>query len=565
MDAAFLLDVFSRRRWVTACVGVLCSLTVAIAVFAMKPVYQASALLLIEKERGSAGQNIAGAMVESSNEDYYQTQYRLLKSETLLRQVYEKLDLRSTVEFGDPKGVAKLMDAVTISPVLRSRLVYVRAESQDAELSTKIANTIASMFVEQNLSNQLFISKEVLHALKAEGKDARKTYDALPAVVNNPLVQGLRADAVKLQAQAADLSAKLTPKHPTMVALQSNMAALQVQIDRETEKIVQSLRTELSGQLRGNNVRVVDVAQTPDSPIRPRKKRLILLGVVFGILLGLMAAVLIEALDQSIRTQEDVERKLHLPFLGGIPETPINRQEKVHAALLAEELSLTSEAFRNLRTMADFASVETTQGRLLVTSTVQEEGKSYIASNLAVAFAQLGQRVLLIDGDLRRPKLHRNFSLRSDKGVSHFLAGSASTDELPSLVQPTDVPGLSVLPCGTIPPNPSELLNTPRLSALLAWAGSHYDRIIVDCTPMFPINDTLLWARHVRSAIFTVRHGKTRAPFIRNAARKMETSGLRLLGVVVNATTLGSLSYSYGTYSQQYYQQYLATEKSSAK
>lgn len=559
LDLSHYLDVVLRRRWIIASVALMVFIATLLVTFTTRPVYQSSAMLVIEKERGSAGGGgyANGTLVENNNDDYYQTQYKLLQSRSLTQKVYDELKLADGAEFKDPRGVEKLQAAVTVSPVLRSRLVYVRVSSHDARLAARIANALSEAFVSQNLSNQLFISKDVLQALqiKQDGPNARQTYDALPAVVNSALIQTLKTEYVKLQAQAADLSARYTPKHPLMVALQANMAALRGNIQGETDKIVQSLKTQLSGQLMGNNVRVIDPAQVPDNPIKPKKLFSLLLGLLGGLAAGIIAAFLVETIDQSVRTQEDVEDKLRLPFLGLIPQTV--RTQGVYGSLLAKELSLTSEAMRNLRTMVDFAGVSQKAQAMVVTSAVQTEGKTYIASNLAVAFAQMGESVLLIDGDLRRPQVHKVFSLSIQRGLSDFLASGKNVSEAEELLQDTDVPNLKVIPCGPRPPNPSELLNTPRLGALITWARGRFDRVIVDCTPMFPINDTILWGRHINSGVFIVRYGKTRVPLILTACQKLQTSGIKLLGVAVNSAKPGGLSYaSYGYYYQQYYHAY---------
>lgn len=551
LDLSHYLDVFLRRRWIIVAAALIVFTTTALVTFTTTPVYQAEALLVIEKERGAATQS---GFIENSNDDYYQTQYKLLQSITLLRKVQASLNLPETSDFGGPGGADALRGAVKIVPILRSRLVYIQVNSHDPEHAALAANRIGETFVEQNLANQLFISKEVLQALQM--KEGKAAYDSLPAVVNNPLIGSLRGEYAKLQSQYADMSQRYTDKFPAIVAIKSNMTALEGQIREHTDRIVQSLKTELSGQLKGNNVRMIDPAEVPKFPILPKKRSNLVLGLLGGIILGMALAFLVEMLDQSIRTQEDIEEKLHLPFLGVVPQAVV-KDGKIFAPLMSKELSLTSEALRNLRTMVDFAGVGGKSKAILVTSTVQSEGKTYVASNLAVAMAQLGETVLLIDGDLRRPNIHRAFGLSSEMGLSDFLVSGRNAQDAEGLIQKSDIPGLSILPCGPRPPNPSELLNTPRLGALVSWAREHYDRVIVDCTPMFPINDTLLWGRHISSGIFVVRYGVTRIPLIRTACQKLQTGGIKILGVSVNAAKAGGLSYSsYGYYYQQYYHSY---------
>jgi capsular exopolysaccharide synthesis family protein len=558
LDLSHYLEVVMRRRWIVISGFTIVFVSTLLYTFTTRPVFEASTLLVIEKERGGSAVSADGTMIESSNEDYYQTQYKLFKSESLMRQVYEKLQLDKTEDFAQPHGLQKLEKALTVAPVLRSRLVYVKAASHDPALAARVVNSLAKTFVEQNLTNQLFISKEVLQALQINSDDvnAKQTYGSLPAVVNNALIQQLKGEDARLQSQYADLFARFTPKHPDVIALKANITSLEARIETETERIVQSLKTELSGQLKGNNVRIIDTADVPEHPVRPKKKVALIVGLLSGLGLGLGLAFLIEMLDQTVRTQEDVENKLRLPFLGQIPHKEVARGE-VYQSLLSKELSLSSEAVRNVRTMVDFASVTQNSKAIMLTSTIQGEGKSYVSSNLAVAFCQLGEKVLLISGDLRRPSIHKNFGVSTERGLSDFLAKGQRVEELADLVQESEVPGVHVLSSGPRPPNPSELLNTPRLGALMAWAKSNYDRVIVDCTPMYPIHDTLLWGRHVNSAVFVVRYGNTRAPLVTKACQRLQEGGVKILGAVVNAAKATGLTYSsYGYYYQQYYHAY---------
>ncbi|MFA6433607.1 MAG: polysaccharide biosynthesis tyrosine autokinase [Elusimicrobiales bacterium] len=552
MDFAYYLDLIMRRRWVVVSVFVSTLIIAALVTFNTRPVFQAQSLLIIEKERGNNGVSQGGPMVERGDEDYYQTQYKLLKSEALLKTVYTRLNLETLPEFSGVYGYLKLMKPVVVSPVPRSRLVYVKADSFDPQLAARIANTVAEVFIEQNLSNQLFISKDVLKALQGEksGEQSREVYESLPAVVNNVLIQQLKKDAAQLEAQMSEASGHYTARHPQIMSMRANLQTLQNQIQSETDKVVQSLKIDLSGQLMGNNIRLIDAAVPPLKPVKPNKLLNMLLGLIGGLALGMFAAVLVEFIDQTVRTQDDVENKLGLPFLGVIPLTAYSEKQAPYSHLLLREPSLIGEAVRNLRTMVDFAEVAQKSKSFMVTSSVPYEGKSFVSANLAAAIAQAGEKVLIVDGDLRRSSLHKTFRVSNSKGLSDFLAGGRSAHDLKPLIQETDVPNLFVLPCGPRPPNPAELLNLPRLSAFLAWAGEDYNRVIIDCPPMFPISDALLWGKCIANCIFVVKFGKTRVPLIKTAAKRLAASGIKLLGAVVNMSKFGGLSYSSYGYDQ---------------
>jgi len=554
-DLSYYVELVLRRRWIVLSVFASVVIATALITFNTRPVFQAQSLLVIEKERGNNTIYQGGPTVERGNDDYYQTQYKLLKSEALLKTVYKRLNLESIPEFAGVYGYLKLNKPVAIAPVPRSRLVYIKVDAYDPMLAANIANMVANVFIEQNLSNQLFISKDVLNALQAErsGNQSRAIYESLPAVVNNTLIMDLKRESAKLQSQVAEASGRYTPKHPQVLALTANLQAVQNQIKIETDKVIQSLKIDLSGQLMGNNIRLIDAAMPPLKPIKPRKLFNMLLSVIGGLVLGLFAAVLVEFIDQTVRTQEDVENKLGLPFLGIVPMTRQSKEQTSYNHLLLQEHSLISESIRNLRTMVDFAEVGSKNKSIIVSSTVQGEGKSYVAANLAAAIAQAGEKVLIVDGDLRRSNMHKVFRISNAKGLSDFLAGGRNTDDLAPLIQATDVPNLSILTCGPRPPNPAELLNTPRLSAFLTWANENYDRVIVDCPPMFPISDALLWGKYINNCIFVSAFGKTRVPLIKTAVKRFAASGIKVLGAVVNMSKFGGLSYSYYGYYQYNY------------
>ncbi len=326
----------------------------------------------------------------------------------------------------------------------------------------------------------------------------------------------------------------------------------------EIANIVQSLKTELSGQLRANNVRIIDYPRLPEYPIRPRKAVALAFGLLGGLALGIFTALLFELLDQTVKTNEDMERRLGLPFLGLIPLTRRKKGELVYSSLLTPDVSLTSESFRNLRTSVAFAATAEAGPIVLMTSSIQEEGKSFVAANLAVVIAQLGQKVLMVDGDLRRPRQHRLLQASNDKGLSDFLSGGLT--DVKHAVQKTSVPNLDVVTCGQRPTNPAELLNTERLAQFVAWARGRYARVIVDCPPVFPISDVHIWGRHVEPVIFVARFGRTRVPLIRTACARLRGKGAKILGGVINGARLGTMTYADGRYYEQYYRDYVDTE-----
>ncbi len=537
-------------------IAVLVFAAAAAYVVVTPPVFRATTVINIERESGTAvqSQNIG----EGEDDAYFGTQYKLIASDTALERVYTDLKLSQTKSFSS--GLKALQGAVTVIPEPGTRLCDINVDSTDPQLAMKISGTLAQYFVEQNLNNKLFMSKDVLDALqqRMKGVDSEKVNESLPSVVNNGLIQGIKAQIFSGEAQLADLRMKYTDSHPAIISLKSRLASMHAVLNNEVSNIVQSLKTELSGQLRANNVRIIDLPQLPDRPIRPRKALALAFGLIGGLFLGVFTALIVEMLDQTVRTHDDVERRLGLPFLGLIPHARRKKNVSIYAPMLSADVSLTSEAFRNLRTMIGFTTSMEGERLLLTTSTVQEEGKSFVSTNLAVVLSQLGRRVLIVDGDLRRPRLHRTLQASNEKGLSDFLSGGVSAPG--ELVQKTEVANLHVITCGPRPPNPAELLNTERLAQFILWARGRYARVIVDCPPVFPISDILIWSHHIKPVIFVSRFGRTRVPLIRTACARLRNNGARMLGGVINGARLGTMTYADGRYYEQYYRDYVDSE-----
>ncbi|MBI3554485.1 MAG: polysaccharide biosynthesis tyrosine autokinase [Elusimicrobia bacterium] len=555
-------EIVMRRRWIVLILAGTVFTAAACYAFLSTPVFRASTLLNIEHVGRDNGP-VTQVPSEEQDQEYFETQYKLITSESALDRLYESMKLEQTKDF--QRGIRYLRDKVSVVPLPHTRLCNVNVESTDPALAMRLSSALAQYFVEQNLNNKLFMSKDVLDALqmRMNGSEAQKVNESLPSVVNNRLVQDIKAQIFNAEAQLAEMRTKMTDSHPAVISLRSRLQSMHKVLDTEVGNIVQSLKTELSGQLSANNVRIVDLPRMPEKPVRPRKVLALVFGLLGGFALGVFAALMVEALDQTVRTHDDVEHKLGLSFLGLIPFSRHKKGAKIYAPFLSHDISLTSEAFRNLRTMLGFARASDKDPFVLITSSVQEEGKSFVATNLAVVLAQLGDKVLLVDGDLRRPRQHRNLLASNELGLTEFLCGNVADPA--ALVQKTEIPNLSIVTCGSRPPNPAELLHGEHLEPFLAWAKKHYGRIIVDCPPVFPVSDVLLWGRHVKSAVFVARGGRTRVPLMKTACARLRMGELKILGGVINAARLSTMTYADGRYYEQYYRDYSDPEPAKHK
>ncbi|MEK7474141.1 MAG: polysaccharide biosynthesis tyrosine autokinase [Candidatus Coatesbacteria bacterium] len=551
IDLWHLWRVIRRRRQIIGAVASLIVIVTAIAVLSMRAEYESKALVLIEKV-GSNALERDGVSMDSTQDDYYQTQYAILQSRSLAQAVFDDLKLGLYREFQGGDAVGSLQKAhIRIEPVRRTRLVSIVGVSRDPKLAADIANSGARKFIEQNLENKLFLSKALLKSL--DGKVPQSVKESLPAVVGSPLIQTLKGQLASLQGEWAELSSRYRPEHPRMQQLKARMTAVNGQIEREVDHIVESLKIQLGGEFKGSNVRIVDEARAPDWPTRPRRFRIMALAVLLGLAAGVGVGLIVDRWDLTVRTAEDVEGMIHVPCLGLIHL--IGRLEwsetAAYDSIWRDGRSVTLEAYRNLRVAVNFRLAQVTGPKvLLVTSSIEDEGKTFVASNLARAFAAAGERVLLVDGDLRRPAVHRVFEVKVETGLSTYLSNGAGD---PARID-SSVPNLTLLPCGPVPDNAAELLHDEKIVTLLEWATKRYDRVIVDSSPLFPIADALVWGRHTHGVILVVGAGQSRVYLIQRSVHRLRESFAHVLGIVLNKAQYESFGpYGYSAYYRRYY------------
>lgn len=556
LDLSYCINLVFKRFWLLVAMVALGLVAAVLVNLLMRPAYKATALMMINQEdAGKIDATPYGSF--ASEEDYYRTQYQLLQSRSLLSKVYTKMKLGQVEEFANPNGLKKLEKSLDVAPITRSRLVNVSATAYDPSLAADIVNTLTDTFVADNVSNRVFMGQDVIAALESTERSSaeQELLNSMPQVVNSDFIKTLKQQASKLAADRARLLAKYTTNHPDVISVQNQLDAVNGQINTETRRLVQSIKIELSGQFSGNNIRVIDPAVTPEKPVRPRKLINLAIGLLGGGLLGLMLVFVLEFLDQSVKSSEDLEEKLGLPFLGFVPYEKLKKKEREYATLLKDGNSLVAENVRNVRTMLDFSLAGEHNAPILITSSLQGEGKSHLSSNLLVALAQTGKKVLLVDGDLRRARVHRVFKLSTEKGLSNIWdADPKKADYAANIQAVKDVPNLFVMTSGQRPPNPAELLNTPKLADFIAWATQHYDQVVVDCPAIMPVSDTLLWGKYIPRAVFVIKYGQTNAKLAQLALDKLKKVGIKVLGAVIGHYRPEGLSYGkYGYYKNYSY------------
>lgn len=320
---------------------------------------------------------------------------------------------------------------------------------------------------------------------------------------------------------------------------------------------------DLRRMMNTNNIRIVDTPIEPKSPISPRVPTNVGIGFLIGLVLGISLAMLREAVDNTLKTPEDIEKRLNVTFLGLLPEmadddldgAPKGSRRKKARRIkteLAPELlvherpaSGIAEAARSLRTNLMFMNPDRPYRRLLVTSAAPSEGKTTVAVSTAISLAQGGQRVCIVDCDLRRPRLHRIFDRAGDIGLMNVVVGEATIEEV---AKPTVVPNLYCIPCGPIPPNSADVVASDTFKKILDELGEHFDRVVLDSPPVVAVTDSAILSTLCDGVLLVVRAFKTTFGLSKSGLRTLRDVDAPIAGAVLNAVNLDRHEYAYQRY-----------------
>ncbi len=375
-------------------------------------------------------------------------------------------------------------------------------------------------------------------------------------------VDGAKAKLEMAQSEEKGLQQALDEQKKEVLELERKMIQYNV-MKRDADSseklfnvlLEQAKEISLVGQHAQRAVEIFAKAEVPRYPMPAQRNRSVAAAMVLGLVIAIAIAFFLDYMDHSIKSVDDLEACLNLSVIGrvsGISDKEKGDQVEGMPVVLASPASLVADAFRSLRTNLVFALRASGSRSLVITSTGPEEGKTTVASNLASALAQSGKEVLLVDADLRRPAVHRAFGIRPEIGLTDYLVGEADLDQI--VVKPV-ADGPSVIPCGRIPPNPSELLGSDTMASFFQWANENYDFVVFDAPPAATVSDALVLAGLVGTVLFVVRTGTASRTIAMRTVRQIQALSVQVPGAVLNDVDRIDRS-QYGRYGYSYYRKY---------
>jgi succinoglycan biosynthesis transport protein ExoP len=700
LDVVEYWHAIAKRRWSILGLTLLVAILATLIVFAMRPSYRSTATLLIEQGKSKVVSIEEVYNQGFANREYFQTQVEILKSDELARKTVERLKLTTHPDFDprqqDPsrlrgifsfildepkapteaeilkKVTKKFKDDLQIQLVRNSQLAQVSFTSYDPELSARVPNALAELYVENDLEARMAMTQKAsewlrdrmgelrskvdlaekalqeyrdrerivdtkglamsgagkqleeltrslveARAKRAEtesayslvqqirGGKSQTTYDSVPAVIRHPLVQKMKEQESDAERRLNEAAKRYGPEHPRMVQAKAELEGARENTRRQIEFVVAGLarefevaraneaaveralaqsksdiqglnrkefqlgvlerevqqnrhlydmfvgrlkETSAAGDVQSTVARVVDPATVGSEPFSPKKAQIVGIATALALVLAAMMALLLDRLNNTLNSTSDVESRLGVPALGVLQKIKgfVKKGFVSELAFFNDTQSTFAEAVRTVRTSVLMSALDHAHKIVVVTSSVPEEGKTTLSFNLACALGQV-KKVLLVDGDLRRPKIGKLAGRdRKHPGLADLVAGQAQVSHC---VFFDDRAGIHILPAGTVPPNPLELLSSKRFEDVLLKLKDAFDIVVVDSAPLQLVSDAQILSQYASEVIYVVKADATPYQVAQNGIKKLRRVNAPLLGVVLNQLDLERAEKYYGEYS----------------
>ena len=591
MDIKQLFSIFKRWLWLVVLGAIIGGSLGYYLSSRQTPIYQAQARFVILP----AAQTTYDYYSYLNNLDIISTYTQLLTTEDLLYEASNRL------------GFPVMKGQATASQVAETKFVVLTVKDTDPYKAAVIANGLVDILIDQNVKLQTVQFESAERNLQTRVDQAEEQIAALEGQITSLSTEILQKQIENVQAQMTDVQsqinaikldmseidpfsesevdrarlandqAKIDELSPILSLYQEIYTQLvvlgktsdsgeasSVDLDRLKTTLnlyqqiyissINSLETlRLSKAQSTPTVMQVETANKPTTPISPKPVQSALLAAAIGLFVTAGFAFLVEFLDDTLKTPDDIKDLLDTPvigFIGELKNNPKQGEDSLGIFVAKNPRSPVAEAFRSLRTNLEYSSVDDPARIILVTSSGESEGKSTVAANLAIVEAQSGKNVIIIDADMRRPKVHVQFNKSNRRGLSDVVTGKLRIEDVVKTYD--QVENLSIITCGTIPPNPSELLGSERMSQTLKDLEERYDLVVIDTPPMI-VSDAQILSGKVDGVIFVVIPGQTRAIAALRPIEELRRIGSHVLGIVANKIPK-SRDYYYGGYN--YYSPY---------
>ena len=713
LDIVRYWRAISRSKWRILVLATAVGILATMAANSLRPTYRSTATVLIESNKPKlVSIEEVYSQMSTATPAFYQTQAEILKSRELAKRLVKRLNLAEhpaldprkrpppvwqqwmpegwfdeqtkasiSAEAVDKSVVGSVMSGLTVVPVRNSQLIRISFESNDSELSARVPNALADLYIEADLEARMTMTQKATSWLTGQAADLKKklaeaeqalqqfrerekiidtkglsqsgatrqledlqkslndartkraeveniynqvtavvqgksqeSLESLPAMQKNPLVLQSKAQESEAEKRLNEASRRYGAEHPRLIAAEADLKTARENLRKQIGSVAQSVTRELevaraneavternfnaargdiqnlnrkefqlaslerevatsrqfydmfvqrfketniSGEMQSAIARVIDPA-TPGGATGPDRQRIVVIAVVIALLVGAGLALLIERLNNTLKTTHDVETKLGVPVLGILQITKVKRGQQLERVFLEDPQTSFSESIRTIRSGVLLSSLDSPKKVVVITSSIPEEGKTTVAINLAFALGQV-KKTLLIDADMRRPRIGKILGGKGNAslmGLSQLVSGEAPLDQC---VYPIKDTNLHVLPAGRVPPNPLELISSHRFGEVIEQLSALFDVILIDSPPTQLVSDALVLSNVATEVVYVVKADDTPYPLARVGIKRLRRVNAPILGVVLNQLDVEKADRYYGEYSgygRRYYGKY---------
>ncbi len=541
--------VIRKRLWLIVLLVVLAGVSAAIYSSQQVSRYSTTATLFINP--GQVSPILPGEVAARNVASLVNSYSELMRTRSFVQRVVEEMD--------DEVSAGEVRSAISTNYVADTQFFRISATHTDPETAQEIANTAAEVLISREVQRQQAQQAQIAAQRDLESAEVEQLNTLIDSLTSEISYYDERIENVQQQIAELENTEQTSQTNARLESLYLSLPELRyARID------VQTRLADAEGRLadlRGVNVAppvdtavIVDAALVPTTPIPRQDVQRVLLAMSVALVIGVTLSFLLEYLDYTVKTPEELDAVYGVHTQGVIGVTESKHLKKKGSSLVAlfNTNSPIAESFRAIRTGLQVTSLNTSLRSLLVTSAGPGEGKTFVAANLAASLALGGSRVILVDTDLRKPRIHHVFELDRGTGFTNLVVNQENT--LAATIQDTPIKNLKVLTCGTIPPNPSELLSSVRAEDVMKQLSDQADIVIYDSPPAATVTDAAIIAQRVDGVIQVVWAGHTRINLVLRCKTVLEQVGANILGPILNQVNLPDLGYYSYYYQYGYYQ-----------
>jgi capsular exopolysaccharide synthesis family protein len=572
IDWGGILESILQNFWVILGATLAGFVGASLYVMRLPDVYTANAKVRVEmfQEAAALDYKEMASKLEQDRATYYGTQIELIQSSPVLERAAQDIELPKRFNSTVTQAAMRLRNQLGVNLVRGTEIIIVSITGEDPALASQMANAVANAYIKLNADSKVRVPKEFQSLFLNDGEILRdkESLDrlrsmsdqdriaVLPTITQDPMINKLKDEQLSVQNQIAEYLSRYTAEHPRVKELKLRADNISSEIARQTERLLAALKSAVEGDYNIQNTTIIEASRPPAMPSGPNRSRMVMMGTLLSFVLSICGILFFYFFFRKINLSDDLKGVSDLAFLGYVPEILVPRQKGIDrqqyvVAQMHTNVQLL-DAIHDVRNNLFFSMPKDHNKIIMCSSLLPSEGKSSISAMLALSMANLGKKVLIVDGDMRNPTAHLCFGKKNVMGLSNCLIGQQSWKEL--LIMTEQSPTLRILPAGNKAPNSTALLGSQQMVKLLNEFREEFDLVMIDVPPLMYIPDALILGQKVDGMFLVIKAGYIDLKMLQQIKEKIDSLKIILIGAILNRTDMRKVFKGYyHKYGSSYY------------